>query len=91
LKFGESLIVGAVSIVPLCLVLRAWHRLLDFGVRDFRKGSNAVQVPPREKLLALLFRGFMTEPPLVRHMAERPRWQGETAGAATNGSNHGRN
>jgi hypothetical protein len=30
------------------------EELLDFGVRSFRKGSNAVQVPPREKLAALL-------------------------------------
>src|SRR4029077_4675410 len=34
--------------------LKGQRQLFDFGVRSFRKGSNAVQVPPREKLAALL-------------------------------------
>jgi hypothetical protein len=29
------------------------NELVDFGVRSFRRGANAVQVPPREKLAAL--------------------------------------
>jgi hypothetical protein len=29
------------------------NELLDFGVRSFRGGANAVRVPPREKLAAL--------------------------------------
>jgi predicted metal-dependent hydrolase len=35
-------------------LLEGQQELLDFGVRSFRKGSNAVQVPPREKLAALI-------------------------------------
>ncbi len=29
------------------------NELIDFGVRSFRRGANAVQVPPRERLAAL--------------------------------------
>jgi hypothetical protein len=35
------------------VVLEGPNQLLDFGVRSFRRGSNAVQVPPRERLAAL--------------------------------------
>ena len=35
-------------------VLEGPNQLLDWGVRSFRKGVNAVRVPPSEKLAALL-------------------------------------
>lgn len=46
------------------------QQLFDFGVRSFRKGSNAVQLPPREKLAALLDE---FNPSLVIHNDSRSR------------------
>lgn len=36
------------------VVLEGPDRLLDWGARSFRKGVNAVQVPPRKKLASML-------------------------------------
>jgi predicted metal-dependent hydrolase len=56
-------------------LLEGQQELLDFGVRSFRKGSNAVQVPPREKLAALLHE---FNPSLVIHndsVSRKSKWK----------------
>jgi predicted metal-dependent hydrolase len=56
-------------------LLEGHQELLDFGVRSFRKGSNAVQVPTREKLAALLDE---FDPSLVIHndsASRKSKWK----------------